>query len=64
LVDGISSNRPVDRLAALRRMQNAGAHLTSAESILFEFVRDAKNKNFKEVLGIVKHKRKKLLADL
>jgi hypothetical protein len=35
VVDGVSSQQPFDREIALQRMSNAGAYLTTAQSIAF-----------------------------
>ena len=43
VADGISSQRPLDRTVGLTRMQAMGAHLTSAESQMFEWLRDKNN---------------------
>ena len=64
MVDGISSGRPVDRLTAFRRMEAAGAHLISCESMMFDMIKDAKNPLFKSILGVVKDKREVILEDV
>ena len=38
IVDGVSSQRPSDRAVALRRMERAGAVLSTAESTLFQLL--------------------------
>ncbi len=35
IVDGVSSQQPFDREIALKRMANAGAYLTTAQSAAF-----------------------------
>ena len=47
LVDGVSSQRTIDRSVALRRMEKAGAFMTTSESLLFELLGDSTNTNFK-----------------
>lgn len=54
LVDGVSSMNPEERGVALARLRDAGAIVTTSESILFEILRDAKNDGFKATSGLVK----------
>ena len=54
VVDGVSSQRPLDRAVALNRMASAGAYLTSAESVCFMLMREAKFPNFKAVSNLFK----------
>ena len=56
-VDAVSSIRPEDRAVALRRMESAGAYLTTTESVLFEMLGDANSKHFKAVSACVRAKR-------
>jgi len=53
-VDAVSSSRPTDRAVALKRMENAGAFMTTAESALFMLMGSADFPNFKMVSGLVK----------
>lgn len=53
-VDCLTSMRAIDRSAALQRMQQAGAVITTFESATFEMLGDYKHKNFKSVLNILK----------
>jgi nicotinamidase-related amidase len=53
-VDGISSRRPLDRDVALGRMQQAGAVLTTTESVIFEWLEEAGTPQFKEVAQLVR----------
>jgi hypothetical protein len=64
LADGISSQRPIDRQAALRRMAKAGAHVTSAESVLFDLLGGGKAPEFKPLLKIIKMKREVILENV
>ncbi len=48
------SHRPYDRTVALNRLKEAGAILTTAESMIFDLMRDAKHPNFKQVSNLIK----------
>lgn len=52
-VDAVSSRFEVDHAAALRRLEHAGAVLTTAEAVAFEWVRDAAHPQFKAVSKLV-----------
>lgn len=54
LVDGVSSMNKEERNIALDRLRDAGAIITSSESLLFEILGDAGHEAFKEVSGLVK----------
>jgi hypothetical protein len=47
LCDGISSGKPIERKAAFKLLEKAGAILTTSESVLFDIMRDAKHPKFK-----------------
>ena len=64
LTDGISSMRQGDRAAALSRLQQSGAYLTTAESVIFELIRDSKSPDLKKVLPILKTDRKNQIPHL
>ena len=49
IVDGVSSQQPIDREIALQRMSQAGAFLTTAQSAAFMLMQSADNENFKTV---------------
>ena len=49
IVDGVSSQQAYDRQIALERMAQAGAFLTTAQSISFMLMKSAENANFKRV---------------
>jgi isochorismate hydrolase len=53
-VDAVSSSRPTDRAVALKRMEKAGAIMTTAESSLFMLMGSANYANFKTISGLVK----------
>ncbi|KAK1147037.1 hypothetical protein N8T08_002365 [Aspergillus melleus] len=54
LVDGVSSVNAEERGIALARLRDAGAIVTSSESILFEMLGDAEHEQFRGVSGLVK----------
>jgi nicotinamidase-related amidase len=53
-VDAVSSRWTQDRDVALRRMERAGAVLTTAEATAFEWMGGADHPQFKAVSGLVK----------
>lgn len=54
IADGVSSQQSYDREMALRRMENCGAYLTTAQSAAFMLLGSAEHENFKKVSGLVK----------
>ena len=54
IADGVSSQQSYDREMALRRMENCGAYLTTAQSAAFMLLGSAEHENFKAVSGLVK----------
>ena len=52
-VDALAARAAVDHDAALRRLEQAGAVPTSAESVAFEWVGDAKHPQFKALSQLV-----------
>lgn len=52
--DAVGSRRPVDRDMALQRMRQAGAVITTSESVTFELLGEAGTETFKKILKIVK----------
>lgn len=64
VMDGISSQRPIDRSTAIRRMEKLGVNLTTIESAIFELMQDQQAPEFKFVLPILKEKRKNILPSL
>ncbi|KAK2781629.1 hypothetical protein FQN52_001406 [Onygenales sp. PD_12] len=54
VADGVSSSNSEERGVALARLRDAGATVTTSESLMFEVLGDAGHKGFKEVSGLVK----------
>lgn len=54
VADAISSQREHDRSVAIQRMTQAGAFLTTSESIAFELMKDAKHPKFKQMVPLFK----------
>ena len=63
LVDGISSISQIDRKAGLKRMIQAGAYPTTAQSVILEIIRDYKLPEFKQMLPYIKVPRNDFLHD-
>ena len=53
-VDAIGSRFPLDRDVALRRLEQAGAVVTTTEAVLFEWTETAAHPRFKEIAALVK----------
>lgn len=64
VVDGVSSQRPIDRSAAIRRMVKMGVNITTMESVFFELMQDQQAPEFKFVLPVLKEKRRNMLPSL
>jgi nicotinamidase-related amidase len=54
ITDGVSSRTPENKKIGIKKSRQAGAEITSVETALFEMLGDAKRKEFKEILKIVK----------
>jgi nicotinamidase-related amidase len=54
VADCVSSRTLENRAIALDKMRDNGAQITSVESVLFELLKTAESKLFKEISGIVK----------
>lgn len=53
-VDAVGSRRSGDKDVALRRLERAGAVLTTSEMAVFELLRSSRHPRFKEVQGLFK----------
>lgn len=52
-VDAVASRHPIDHDVGLRRLEAAGAILTTTEALLFEWCRTAEHPQFKSVRGLL-----------
>ena len=52
--DAVSSRTVENKQIGLQKSKDAGAGITSVETVLFELLKDAQKKEFKEILNIVK----------
>jgi nicotinamidase-related amidase len=53
-VDAVGARHPIDHETALRRMEHAGAVLTTTEAAIFEWCRDASHPEFKKISALSK----------
>ncbi len=54
IADGVSSRTEGNKEIALQRMRDSGIGTTSVETVLFELLKTAEGKEFKEILKLVK----------
>jgi nicotinamidase-related amidase len=52
--DGVCSRSGVNHRNALERMREAGVVITNTESVLFEWLRDARHEHFKHISALIK----------
>jgi hypothetical protein len=64
LADGVSSCNAEESVVALKRLRDAGAIVTTSESVLFEILGDAKHAGFKAVSAMVKESKDETKAAL
>jgi nicotinamidase-related amidase len=60
-IDAVGSRYAVDHETALRRLENAGAVLTTSETTVFEWVGGAGTPQFKEISRLVQERMKALI---
>eukprot|EP00056_Hartaetosiga_gracilis_P020466 m.19541 g.19541 ORF g.19541 m.19541 type:complete len:196 (+) comp8476_c0_seq1:155-742(+) len=53
IADGVSSRNMVDRMFAIDKMRQAGADITTCESMLFQLMGDSKHPKFKQVQKLI-----------
>lgn len=58
--DAVASRYPLDQEIALRRLEQAGAILTTAETAVFEWVGGAQHTHFKQISALVQERMKQL----
>jgi nicotinamidase-related amidase len=58
--DGVASRHMIDHEMALRRLENAGAIITSCESAVFEWIGAAGTPQFKEISRLVQERMKQI----
>jgi nicotinamidase-related amidase len=59
-VDAVGSRFPIDHDIAIRRMERAGAVITTSETVVFEWVGGANSPKFKEISRLVQERMKSL----
>ena len=55
VVDAVSSRKKQDYSIAIKRLEKEGAKLVSTEMIIFQMMKDSKDKNFKKISKIIKN---------
>jgi nicotinamidase-related amidase len=58
--DGVASRFEIDHESALRRLENAGAIITTCESSVFEWIGAAGSPQFKEISRLVQERMKQI----
>lgn len=59
-MDAVGSRYPLDHEQALRRLENAGAIITTSETTVFEWLGGADHPRFKQVSALVQERMKKM----
>ena len=54
VADAVSSRRPLDRQIAFELLRQSGAVVTTTEAVIFEWLQDAADPKFKEILKLVR----------
>lgn len=61
LADGVSSCNKGERAIALSTMQQAGARITTSESVLYQLMEDANDPRFKQFVTLIKEEKERTL---
>ncbi|KAI0052569.1 Isochorismatase hydrolase [Auriscalpium vulgare] len=64
IADGVSSCNPGEISIALERMRQAGAQITTSESLLFQLQADSSKSNFKAFSAIIKDEKESTRASM
>ena len=54
VVDAIGSRHPLNKTMAINRAKEAGAQLVTSEMVLFEWLRNSRHQNFRELTKLIK----------
>jgi hypothetical protein len=54
VTDAIGSRDPADKAVAIERARQHGAEVVTSEMVLFEWLRDAQHRKFREVQKLLK----------
>ena len=54
VIDGVSSQRELDRSVGLKRLEQSDVVFTTVEQLIFELLRDQKHRKFKSILPLLK----------
>lgn len=64
ILDGVTSNRTIDRSSAIRRLSRLGVCMTTAESIIYDIVRDVRDPAFEGILKILAANRDTQISEI
>ncbi len=54
IADAVSSREPENRRIGLKKIETAGGSLTTVETVLFELLKTAENKNFSDIVKLIR----------